>query len=53
MPFTFAVLCSQTDEIQAEAQLAEIKGQAKLIFRRLNSNSEPEASIESGQYNLQ
>lgn len=40
-------------EIQAESELAEIKGQAKMIFRRLNRNAAPQASIESGQYNLQ
>lgn len=39
--------------IQAEAELSEIKSQAKMIFRRLNRNSAPQASIESGQYNLQ
>ena len=38
---------------QAEAELAEYKQQAKLIFRRLNQNSEPRASIESGPYTLQ
>jgi vesicle transport protein SEC22 len=38
---------------QAESELSEIKGQAKMIFRRLNRNSAPQASIESGQYNLQ
>ncbi|KMU76922.1 transport protein SEC22 [Coccidioides immitis RMSCC 3703] len=46
------MLSASVDDEQAEAQLAEVKGQAKMIFRRLNSNSEPEASIESGQYNL-
>jgi vesicle transport protein SEC22 len=39
--------------LQAETELSEIKGQAKMIFRRLNRNSAPQASIESGQYNLQ
>ncbi|EEP78688.1 protein transport protein sec22 [Uncinocarpus reesii 1704] len=46
------MLSASVDDEQAEAQLAEVKGQAKMIFRRLNSNSEPEASIESGQYHL-
>jgi len=36
-----------------ESELAEYKQQAKLIFRRLNENSEPQASIESGPYTLQ
>ncbi|WEW61514.1 SNAP receptor [Emydomyces testavorans] len=46
------MLSASVDDEQAEAQLAEIKSQAKMIFHRLNTNSEPEASIESGQYNL-
>ena len=36
-----------------ESQLTEYKKQAKLIFRRLNSNSEERASIESGPFVLQ
>ena len=39
--------------MQVESELAEVKSQAKMIFRRLNRNSEPQASIESGQYTLQ
>ncbi|KAI9742072.1 MAG: SNAP receptor [Cirrosporium novae-zelandiae] len=46
------MLAASVDDEQAEAQLAEVKGQAKMIFRRLNRNSEPQASIESGQYTL-
>lgn len=38
---------------QAETELSEIKSQAKMIFRRMSPNSAPQASIESGQYNLQ
>lgn len=38
---------------QAEAELSEIKSQAKMIFRRLSRNSAQQASIESDQYNLQ
>ena len=41
------------DDEQAEAELADIKGKVKQIFRHLNRNSEPQASIESGQYTLQ
>ncbi|KAH0846194.1 Protein transport protein sec22 [Fonsecaea pedrosoi] len=37
---------------QVETELAEVKSQAKMIFRRLNRNSEQQASIESGQYTL-
>jgi len=46
------MLAASVDDEQAEAELAEIKSQAKMIFRRINRNSEQQASIESGQYNL-
>lgn len=48
-PMSFLKLTSS----QAESELSEIKSQAKMIFRRLNRNSAPQASIESKQYNLQ
>lgn len=38
---------------QTEQALQEHKQQAKLIFRRITTNSEPRCSIESGQYTLQ
>lgn len=38
---------------QSETELAEVKQQVKQIFRRLSRSSEPQASIESGQYMLQ
>ena len=38
---------------QTEESLSEIKSQIKMILRRLNRNSEPQASIESGAYTLQ
>ena len=41
------------DVWQSESELAEYKKQAKLIFRKLNQNSEERASIESGRYFLQ
>jgi hypothetical protein len=44
---------TDTINLQVETELAEVKSQAKMIFRRLNRNSEPQASIESGQYTLQ
>jgi hypothetical protein len=47
----FSVLC--WDSLQSESELAEYKKQAKLIFRKLNENSEERASIESGPYFLQ
>ncbi|KAJ5519228.1 hypothetical protein N7453_001650 [Penicillium expansum] len=46
------MLAASVDDEQAESELSEIKGQAKMIFRRLNRNSAPQASIESGQYSL-
>ena len=39
--------------LQTESSLSEIKSQVKMVLRRLNRNSEPQASIESGQYTLQ
>ena len=38
---------------QTEQALQEHKQQAKLLFRRLTSNSEPRLSIESGPYTHQ
>ncbi|KAF7507161.1 hypothetical protein GJ744_010843 [Endocarpon pusillum] len=46
------MLAASVDDEQVESELAEVKSQAKMIFRRLNRNSEPQASIESGQYTL-
>ncbi|KAH8695105.1 protein transport protein sec22 [Talaromyces proteolyticus] len=46
------MLAASVDDDQAESELAEVKSQSKMIFRRLNRNAAPEASIESGQYNL-
>jgi hypothetical protein len=45
--------CIANSVLQVEGELAEVKSQAKMIFRRLNRNSELQASIESGQYTLQ
>ncbi len=46
------MLCASVDDEETEAALAEIKSQVKLVLRRLNRNSEPQASIESGPYTL-
>ncbi|KAL7625115.1 SNAP receptor [Parahypoxylon ruwenzoriense] len=46
------MLCASVDDEQAESSLAEVKSQTKIILRRLNRNSEPQASIESGNYTL-
>ncbi|KAI9294613.1 snare-like protein [Neoconidiobolus thromboides FSU 785] len=42
-------LAASTDD---QVKLAECKGQTKLLFRKLNTNSEPRCSIESGRYIL-
>ncbi|KAI1152560.1 transport protein-like protein sec22 [Nemania diffusa] len=47
------MLCASVDDEQSESSLAEVKSQIKLILRRLNRNSEQQASIESGNYTLQ
>jgi len=46
------MLCASVDDEQTESSLSEIKSQVKLILRRLNRNSETQASIESGPYSL-
>lgn len=46
------MLCASVDDEQTESALAEIKSQVKMVLRRLNQNSEPQASIESGTYTL-
>ncbi|KAI8997238.1 Longin-like domain-containing protein [Pilobolus umbonatus] len=45
-------LAASMDDEQIETELAEYKGQAKSIFKRLNNNSEQRCSIESGRYIL-
>lgn len=42
-----------TGHSQADAELSEPKQNAKMVIRRLDRNSEPQASIEAGQYTLQ
>ncbi|KAK7695596.1 hypothetical protein QCA50_000232 [Cerrena zonata] len=45
-------LAATVDDEQTEQALQEHKQQAKLIFRRINPQTEPRCSIESGQYTL-
>ncbi|EJU06156.1 snare-like protein [Dacryopinax primogenitus] len=45
-------LAATVDDEQTEHTLQEYKQQAKLIFRRITPNSEPQCSIESGPYAL-
>jgi len=40
-------------QIQSESELADIKSKVKQLLRRVNRNSEPQASIESDQYFIQ
>jgi hypothetical protein len=40
-------------QIQSESELADIKSKVKQLLRRVNRNSEPQASIESDQYSIQ
>lgn len=47
------LLAATVDDEQAETELADPKANAKMIIRRLNRNSEPQASIEAGKYTLQ
>ncbi|KAJ1734495.1 SNAP receptor [Coemansia sp. BCRC 34490] len=45
-------LAASMDDEQAESELAEYKSQAKAIFKKLNLQSEPMCSIDSGPYYL-
>ena len=47
------LLAATVDDEQAETELADPKANAKMVVRRLNRNSEPQASIEAGKYTLQ
>ncbi|KAF2878411.1 transport protein-like protein sec22 [Massariosphaeria phaeospora] len=44
------LLAASMDEVEADSELTEAKGKIKLVLRRLDRNSEPQASIESGNY---
>ncbi|KAI2621648.1 snare-like protein [Hypoxylon sp. NC1633] len=46
------MLCASVDDEQSESTFSEVKSQSKIILRKLNRNSEPQASIESGNYTL-
>ncbi|MCJ1230431.1 SNAP receptor [Toensbergia leucococca] len=46
------MLAASIDDEQSEAELSEPKSNAKMVLRRLNRNSEPEASIECGKYTI-
>ncbi|KAF2660186.1 transport protein-like protein sec22 [Lophiostoma macrostomum CBS 122681] len=44
------ILTATVDDGEVDAEFNEVKGKIKLVLRRLNRNSEPQASIESGSY---
>lgn len=47
------ILTASVDDGEESAEFNEAKGKIKLVLRRLNRNSEPQASIESGSYTYQ
>lgn len=47
------LLTASVDEGETDAEFNEVKGKVKLVQRRLNRNSEQQASIESGNYTYQ
>ncbi|KAF2443564.1 protein transporter SEC22 [Karstenula rhodostoma CBS 690.94] len=44
------VLCASLETRELDPELNEVINKAKLVQRRLNRNSEPQGSIESGKY---
>ncbi|KAL1641410.1 SNAP receptor [Diplodia intermedia] len=46
------ILAASVDDEQSESALVEIKGKVKQILRRVNRNSEPQASIEGGEFTI-
>ncbi|KAF1966446.1 protein transporter SEC22 [Bimuria novae-zelandiae CBS 107.79] len=44
------VLCASTELRELDPELNEVINKAKLVQRRLNRNSEPQGTIESGKY---
>ncbi|KAF7448338.1 Protein transport protein [Pyrenophora tritici-repentis] len=47
------LLTASVDDEQTDREFNEVKGKVKLVQRRLNRNSEQQASIESGNYTYQ
>ncbi|MCJ1249881.1 SNAP receptor [Trapelia coarctata] len=47
------MLAASVDDEQSESELSEPKSNAKMVIRRLNRNSEPQATIECGKYTIQ
>lgn len=47
------LLAASSDEHEGNAELNEVKGKLKLVLRRMNRNTEPQGSVESGSYTYQ
>ncbi|KAK8160344.1 transport protein-like protein sec22 [Phyllosticta citrichinensis] len=46
------ILAASVDDEQSESELVDMKNKVKQILRRVNRNSEPQASIEGNQYTI-
>ncbi|KEZ39739.1 hypothetical protein SAPIO_CDS9697 [Scedosporium apiospermum] len=46
------MLCASVDDEQSQSAVGEVKSQIRQVLRKLTRNSEPQASIESGQFVL-
>ncbi|MCJ1238428.1 SNAP receptor [Varicellaria rhodocarpa] len=46
------MLAASVDDEQSEAELADPRSNAKMVIRRLNRNSEPQATVECGRYTI-
>ena len=46
-------LAASMDDEKSESEMAEAKGQAKMLFKKLNDHSEPRCTIESGNFTFQ
>jgi vesicle transport protein SEC22 len=44
------ILTASVDEGEESAEFNEVKSKLKLVLRRMNRNSEPQGSVESGSY---
>jgi len=47
------MLCASVDDEQPEVGVEEVKSQVRQVLRKLSRNSEPQVTIECGQFNLQ
>jgi len=46
------MLCASVDDNESESSLAEVKSQTKMLLRKLSRTTEPQASVESGEYTI-